>query len=135
MTGKRIMTAAGMRQFLALVLVLPFLAFALVKPGTMLASDDQGRVMVILCGDTVPVEMAVAADGTMTPVKELPGQAMKHGACDWVPHGQPVLGFAGIELPGPPQDSVPIQPGVTAAALALPRMRLAPGARGPPAIV
>lgn len=128
------MTADRLRQVLALVVLLPFLAFALVKPGTMLASDAQGRVMVVLCADAAPVEMALSADGTLTPVKELPGHGMDHGSCDWAPHAQPALGLAGIALAQPLQiaRAMGLQP--VRLAVVLVRGRLSPSARGPPAI-
>lgn len=135
MTGKRIISAGGMRQILTLVLLMPFLAFALVKPGTMLATDAQGRVMVILCGDSAPVEMAIAADGTMFPVKEMPGHGMEHGSCDWAPHAQTVLDADGVNLPLPGQVAMPIRPDLTGKPVVLAGMWQAPGARGPPAIL
>lgn len=132
MTGRGILSTAGRRRILALLLLLPFLAFALVKPGTMLATDAQGRVMVVLCGDSLPVEMAVAADGNLVPVKELPGQGLKHGACDWALHGQTVLAAGGIDLPSPHRAAMAIRLEPAETALVLARMRLTPGARGPP---
>lgn len=57
---------ADILRILALLLLVPFLCASLVVPGTMPVQDAQGRVTVVLCGDSHPTEMIVAADGGLT---------------------------------------------------------------------
>lgn len=130
-----IIRARWLRQLLALALLLPFLAFSLVKPGTMLATDAQGHVMVVLCGDAAPVEMAVAGDGTLIPVAEVPGHGLKHAACDWAPHAQPLLGPIAAALPALVQVPARLRHDDAPLASVLSRLWLAAGARGPPLTV
>lgn len=113
------MTAAGMRERggiagvramarnggsrLAVLLLLPFLCFTLLAPGTMLASDAMGRVMVVLCGDSLPVEMALGADGSLHRADD-PSRGSGHGlaghpACGWAGHAQQALDAPGPALP------------------------------------
>ena len=126
---------SGGRKLLALVLLVPFLALSLLKPGTMLAPDAQGRMMVVLCGDSVPVEMAVAADGTLIPVAELPAHAGDHQPCGWAPHAQPLLAAAAAG-PGLPlrRAGAPDRAPSRVAALS-PAPPPPPLARGPPPIL
>ena len=123
-------------RLLTALLLLPFVVFSLIQPDTMLAADAQGRMMVVLCGDDMPVEMAVAADGTMTPVSELEKHqpADRHATCAWAPHGQPLLGgtLAAMPLPHLSQIALDLAPSRQAGARLLPQP--VPVARGPPAI-
>ena len=82
------------------------------------------------------VEMAVAVDGTLTPVDELDphGARDRHQPCNWTPHAQPTLGGGPTTLPLPPRlhltlnlhplrrDHVGLMPARV------------PAARGPPAL-
>lgn len=52
--------------------VLPFLLFSAILPGTMVARDAQGTISVVLCSGDGPVQMAVAADGSLVPADETP---------------------------------------------------------------
>lgn len=90
----------GLWRRLSLLLLVPYLAFALVPTHSMLAADAQGRMMVVLCGHDAPVEMAVAADGTLTPVSELDQHGTGDAAqpCIWSAHGQPLLGMAAAQI-------------------------------------
>ncbi|SMO34106.1 hypothetical protein [Paracoccus laeviglucosivorans] len=128
---------ATLSRLLRLLVVLPFLGFSLIQPDTMLTADAQGRVMVVLCGSDTPVEMAVAADGTLTPVSELDRHAPgdRHPSCGWALHGQPVLGAGPALLPASQTTHVVIDPGpfMPGGLWSLPRP--APSARGPPSIV
>ncbi|MTH76278.1 hypothetical protein [Paracoccus aestuariivivens] len=75
---------------LALVLLIPFLCSSLVMSGAMPAVDTEGRVTVILCGSDTPIEMALAADGTVEPISEKnPNQP--HQPCIWSSHAQHAL--------------------------------------------
>ena len=127
---------SGLLRLVALTLLLPFVALSLVQRDTMLAADANGRVMVVLCHGDDPVEMAVAVDGTLTPVDELDphGARDRHQPCNWTPHAQPTLGGGPTTLPLPPRlhltlnlhplrrDHVGLMPARV------------PAARGPPAL-
>ncbi|WP_314189820.1 DUF2946 family protein [Paracoccus yeei] len=120
-------------RWLALVLVLPFLLLAAFKPGTMLAADAQGRIMVLLCGGHGPVEMAVGLDGTLTPVSDLGHDpAPAKAPCGWALHGQPALTASGPVLPVPVRLSIRL---AEAAPVLSPALVHLPGPawpRGPP---
>lgn len=87
------------RHRLGVLLLLPFLCFSLLTPGTMLAADAMGRVMVVLCGDSLPVEMAVAADGSLHRADEHSRALGAHAACGWAAHAQQALDAPGAALP------------------------------------
>lgn len=124
---------AGPLRWLALVLVLPFLLLAAFKPGTMLAADARGRIMVLLCGGHGPVEMAVGLDGTLTPVSDLGHDpAPAKAPCGWALHGQPALTASGPVLPVPVRLSIRL---AEAAPVLSPALVHPPGPawpRGPP---
>jgi hypothetical protein len=125
-------SATARLRALALALLIPFLAFSLLTPGTMLAPDAMGRVMVILCGDSAPVEMTVAADGSLAPADHAPDHVADHPPCGWASHAQQFLGLPVPALPaasGLPRAFVP--PPRFAIAMA-PAAPLQPLARGPP---
>ncbi|MDF3854117.1 DUF2946 family protein [Paracoccus sp. P2] len=113
--------------------VLPFLLFSLIQPGTMIARDAQGAVAIVLCSGEGPVQMAVAADGSLVPADEIP-----HGdphACAWAPHGQPLLQGAVADAPQPLAAAARLAlwpaPPAPPHASALPE----PSARGPPRLI
>ncbi|MDS9467388.1 hypothetical protein RGQ15_07355 [Paracoccus sp. MBLB3053] len=94
------------RQWLFVALFLPFVVFATIPPGGMLVPDLRGKVTVILCGSSLPVEMVIGPDGALQPVAELApaGQQdheVKHPICGWVAHGQPVLASGDAAPPAP----------------------------------
>ncbi|HWL58076.1 MAG TPA: hypothetical protein VNQ78_15545 [Paracoccus sp. (in: a-proteobacteria)] len=125
-----------MLRALALLLLWPFISFSLIQPGTMPASDGHGRVTMILCGSDAPVEMAVAPDGTVTPLPDQHGSsAPSHDICDWAPHQQAL---------NDPGDAPAIAPSPVVHALARDlglrgphpsAAALSPSARGPPAFL
>ncbi|SIP86289.1 hypothetical protein SAMN05421641_10110 [Paracoccus thiocyanatus] len=113
--------------------VLPFLLFSAILPGTMVARDAQGTISVVLCSGDGPVQMAVAADGSLVPADETPHDGPH--ACDWSLHGQPLMpgAAAGGPLPAPQAAGLALWPEPAAAppGLAAP----APLARGPPRFI
>ncbi|MFH5775890.1 hypothetical protein [Paracoccus broussonetiae] len=121
----------------ALALLWPFACFSLVQADTMLASDANGRITMILCGSDLPVDMAVAPDGTVFPVSELDRhrELALHGACDWAPHAQALHDSAPAALPAPVALVHPFDPGRTPRGPAVSLAPLPPVARGPPASV
>lgn len=124
---------ASLRRLCCWLAGLPFLLFSLILPGTMIARDAQGSVTVVLCSGEGPVQMVVAADGSLVPADEAP-HADPH-ACDWAPHGQPLLQGAAVDAPAPLLPALRM-----ARVLDLPdhlyrAEMLAPSARGPPVLV
>lgn len=120
------------RRLLWCLLLLPFLAASLIQSDTMLTRSAQGRIMVVLCGSDIPVEMVIAADGTISPVSDHGGTDHHHDTCAWALHGQPALGLAAAGLAPPQQVQLPL--GLSPAqATGLRRSALfEPAARGPP---
>ncbi|WP_323717088.1 hypothetical protein [Paracoccus aminovorans] len=120
------------RRLAGWLAVLPFLLFSLILPGTMLARDAAGGVTVVLCAGDGLVEAVMAADGSLLPVSKAPHD--RH-ACDWTPHGQPLLHGAAPEVP-----VLPSQAQRLALSLELPghlhrAAILAAPARGPPSLL
>lgn len=129
--GIRALARIG-RHRLAMLLLLPFLCFSLLTPGTMLAPDAMGRVMVVLCGDSLPVEMAVAADGSLHPAEEHSRKVGDHPACGWAGHAQQALDAPAVSLPPALRPALPFAP-VVAFVPAPPSQRpWRAFARGPP---
>jgi len=127
------MRGAVLRRLTCWLAVLPFLFFALMQPGTMLSRDAMGKVTVVLCSGDGPVDMVVAADGSLVPADQAP-----HGdshACDWSLHGQPLLEGAAAGAPQPlaVADRLALWPAPSPPphGSALP----VPSARGPPAFI
>lgn len=120
---------------LALFLLIPFLCSTLVPPGTMPARDAQGRVTVILCGDDLPVQMVLAADGSLTPA-QAPGEGpdLAIQPCLWSHHAQPILSPDDAPLPAPRVARTLDLPSLPATLPVVVRPP-APVARGPPAFV
>lgn len=116
----------------ALALLLPFLGFSLLSPGTMLAPDALGRVMVVLCGDAQPMPMAVAADGSLTPLSDPAHPAAGHAPCGWAAHAQPALDPPPLLLPAAIQPQHRPMPVATVARVAPLRGPDGVRARGPP---
>lgn len=107
--GIRAVARSG-RHRLAMLLLLPFLCFSLLTPGTMLASDAMGRVMVVLCGDSLPVEMAIAADGSLHPADDHARAVADHPACGWAGHAQQALEAPAVSLPPALRPVLPFAP-------------------------
>ncbi|MEF9601255.1 hypothetical protein O4J55_02550 [Paracoccus sp. PXZ] len=123
----------SLRRLCCWLAVLPFLLFSLILPGTMIASDAQGSVTVVLCSGEGPVQMAVAADGSLVPTGEAP-----HGdphACDWAPHGQPLLQVAVAAAPAPLLPALRMERSLDLPDHLYRAEMLAPSARGPPVLV
>ncbi|WP_323033105.1 DUF2946 family protein [Paracoccus sp. (in: a-proteobacteria)] len=124
---------ASLRRLCCWLAVLPFLLFSLIQPGTMISRDAQGSVTVVLCSGEGPVEMVVAADGSLVPAGKNP-----HGdphACDWAPHGQPLLqGFIADALP-PVTDAVRLALWPNPSAPPHVSALTGTSARGPPALI
>ncbi len=119
------------RRLLGLLALIPFLALALISPGTMLARDGQGGVTVVLCVEGGPVALVMGADGQLTEKAPHDGDRV----CHWAPHTQQLLGVASVDLTEPALTLLP-----PAFAVAQPEYLrradvLAPSARGPPAFV
>ena len=111
--------------------VLPFLLLSLVMPGTMLARDALGGVTVVLCAEGGMAEMVMAADGSLGPPRQLP----PGHACDWAPHGLPLM--PGPVVVAPPPHLAVAMP-VTPAPVTVPARPARvppPVARGPPPLV
>jgi len=113
--------------------VLPFLLFSLILPGTMVARDAQGSITVVLCSGEGPVEMAVAADGSLVPAGKA-SHGDPHG-CDWAPHGQPLLEGAMQAAPTPLLQALRMARALDRPGPPHRVEMLAPFARGPPARV
>ncbi|KGJ11011.1 hypothetical protein EQ718_25825 (plasmid) [Paracoccus versutus] len=129
----RLGRGTALRRLCCWLAVLPFLLFSLIQPGTMFVRDAQGSVAVVLCSGEGPVQMAVAADGSLVPADEMP-----HGdphACDWAPHGQPALQGVVADAPQPMAAAARLAlwpaPPAPPHASALPE----PSARGPPRLI
>ena len=67
----RLGRGTALRRLCCWLAVLPFLLFSLIQPGTMFVRDAQGSVAVVLCSGEGPVQMAVAADGSLVPADDL----------------------------------------------------------------
>ena len=111
--------------------VLPFLLLSLVMPGTMLARDALGGVTVVLCAEGGMAEMVMAADGSLGPARQLP----PGHACDWAPHGQPLMSVPTLGAPPPHLAAAMAVIPVPVTVPARPARVPPPVARGPPPLV
>lgn len=130
----------GVRRWLAMLAVLPFLLLSFLGTGTMLTHDlDQG-VRVVLCINGGPVEMLMAADGRIaSPPDAADGGAFPgdHGGtdpCQWAPHGQPLVLAGNPGLPPPLRLARGPEPFAAPPEHLRRTEVLAPLARGPPTL-
>lgn len=107
--------------------IFPLLLFSLLTPGTML-ERDAGGVTVVLCVSGTPVQVVIAADGS---VQEKSGHAGQHG-CDWALHAQPAMAQSLAVADLPAMMPVPLRFSRARPDHSLRMDVLAPLARGPP---
>lgn len=93
-----------MRRLAGWLVVLPFVLFSLILPGVMPtrdamgASGSAGGIRLVLCSGAGPIEMVMAADGTLHPADTAPDH--QHAACDWAPHAQALWhGTGAVDMP------------------------------------
>lgn len=129
----------GLQALWLCLALLPFLAASLMAQGTMLATDGDNRMAVMLCTSEGMVEVLMAPDGTMYDIDDKgadPQDRTVHDPCDWAAlHGQPVLDAPPVSAPMPVRRETTSQFTPRVPLHLLKQAVLSPTARGPPQTV
>lgn len=120
-------------RLLGIVLaLLPFLVTSLVAQGTMLTTDADDRLAVVLCIDGSPVPMLMAADGSVQPLSQGQTGHKSGDPCLWVAHGQPLIDATAGPPAAPTRDEIALRRMIAPGALSRQTDIPIPLARGPP---
>ena len=82
---------AVLRQLLFWIALGPFLALAMIAPGTMATAGTDGRVSLVLCTGDGPLEVFVDPDGSVGPDSVPSHEQDEYRSCAWALHAQPLL--------------------------------------------
>lgn len=96
--------AHSLTRVLGFLLVLPFMAMALVAPGVMPARSQDGAITMVICADGMAVELRVdPATGQPVETDAMAGTdtAPEDGRCDWSQAVSVAVLLAQPDLPPP----------------------------------